>query len=278
MLARRLPGLLPPPDPEEALEMATIAGVAALGWIGGRPRRPFRAPHHTASTVALVGGGEPIRPGEVTLAHGGVLFLDELPEFRRDAVESLRVTLESGVAVVVRARERVAMPARPLIVAAMNPCPCGHHGDPGRVCLCPPDRIARYRARVSGPLLDRFDMHVVVPRVRTSALRAARSGESTADVRTRVAAVRGRAAPRSLREGVPVDGLGIETAALNLLDQAVEKLGLSARGYVKVLKVARTIADLGGRDATGVADVAEALQYRLLDRCTEDRPRVAGAV
>ncbi len=195
MLARRLPSILPSPTPDEALAIATIAGAAGFSPPGhlDAVARPFRAPHHTASTAALVGGGDPVRPGELTLAHGGVLFLDELPELRRDTIESLRATMESGVARVARARSRVTMPARPLvIVAAMNPCPCGFAGDPRRVCTCSPDRIERYRGRVSGPVLDRFDMHVSVPRVPVRSLRRAQRGEPSSAVRMRVEAARER--------------------------------------------------------------------------------------
>jgi magnesium chelatase family protein len=270
MLARRIPSLLPTPTAEEAHAIAAIAGVAGLPppVRHGRCRRPFRAPHHTASEVALVGGGDPIRPGEVTLAHLGVLFLDELPEFRRGAIESLRTTMEVGAAVVVRARQRVVMPAKPLIVAAMNPCPCGYEGSRRRVCTCPPRMAAAYRARVSGPLLDRFDLQVRLEPVRAAALRARPDGERSAEVRARVEAARAFAAERArLRPGDELGNLGsdVQPAALRLLETAVERLGLSARGFVKVLRVARTIADLAGRIEVGEAEVAEAIGYRALD-------------
>jgi len=288
MLARRMPGILPPPGPDEALEIATIASAAGLPVplaSDGSVTRPFRAPHHTASEAALVGGGvEVVRPGEVTLAHGGVLFLDELPEFRRNVIECLRVTMEGGVAVVARVRHRVAMPARSLVVAAMNPCPCGYADDPKRLCLCPADRVSGYRARISGPLLDRFDMHVALPRLPTAALRGTATGEASAAVRARVVEARARAARRpAVDRGRELEALHATTTrtALALLDTATERLALSARGYVKVLRLARTIAELAGDDVAGEEHVAEALQYRVLDRdvrrMTAGRPEPAQA-
>jgi magnesium chelatase family protein len=271
MLARRLPGLLPPPSPDEALGIATVASAAGLRPPGRLDAvgRPFRAPHHSASTAALVGGGDPVRPGEMTLAHGGVLFLDELPEFRRDVIESLRTTMESGEAHIVRARWRVRMPAAPLVVAAMNPCPCGYAGDGRRMCTCTPDRVERYLGRVSGPLLDRFDLHVTVPRVSTRALRHATGGEPTERVRHRVVEARRRLAadagpgPAGRLEALVA---AVEPQALSLLERAVERLGMTARGYVKVLRVGRTIAHLEGAARVGPAHIAEAVQYRWLDR------------
>jgi magnesium chelatase family protein len=218
-----------------------------------------------------------VRPGEVTLAHGGVLFLDELPEFRRAAIEALRTTMELGVAVVARARQRVTMPAQPLVVAAMNPCPCGFAGDKRRVCTCAPDRAAAYRARVSGPLLDRFDLHVELPPVRTTALRGAPPGDASAVVRARVEFCRAFTRDRRKRGGpAPADPLEALTRdvvpdALRLLDDATERLGFSARAYGKVLRVARTIADLEASALVGEAHVAEALVYRVLDRGTRGR-------
>lgn len=274
MLARRLPGLLPPPTPDEALEIATIASAAGLR---GEPRlqleRPFRAPHHSCSDVALIGGGDPIRPGEVTLAHGGVLFLDELPEFRRAALEALRPTMESGVAMIVRARERVAMPAKPLIVAAMNPCPCGYQGQVRRVCRCSIDQIRRYRARISGPLMDRFDLHVALPPVSVREIERAQPGEHTASVQARVIAARERRRARTrLAEAGPARSpllalaSELESSALRFLHRSMQQLELSLRAYAKVLKVSRTIADLEGSDGVCVPHVAEAIQYRLFDR------------
>ena len=202
-----------------------------------------------------------MRPGEVTLAHGGVLFLDELPEFRRDVIESLRVTMEHGVAVVTRTRGRVSMPARPLIVAAMNPCPCGYAGDSRRLCGCPPDRVARYAGRISGPVLDRFDLYVRVPRVDPRKLRGEDVGESSDAVRARVV----RARERLAREGaMPPLAIArsLDASASKLLDAASDRLGLSARGHAKVLRIARTIAALEGAERVVSAHLAEALGYR----------------
>ena len=271
MLARRIASILPPAEGDEAMEIATVASAAGLRAAprGAGVERPFRAPHHTASAAALIGGGDPVRPGEVTLAHRGVLFLDELPEFRRDVIESLRTTMESGVVSIVRARSRVTMPADPLVVGAMNPCPCGFAGDPDRVCVCSPDQVGRYRNRVSGPLLDRFDMHVSVPRVRARHLRSVEPGESSECVRARVVAAREGA----LAKGADLDDLHrrAEVEGVRLLDRAVERLGLSARGYVKALRVAHTIARLDGSETVGAEHVAEAIQFRLLDRRPEGR-------
>jgi len=266
MLARRLSTILPSPSETEALEIATIASAAGIRPPAdlGSTERPFRAPHHTASAAAMVGGGQPIRPGEVTLAHRGVLFLDELPEFRRDVVETLRTTMTTGQVHIARALAHVRMPAAPLMVAAMNPCPCGYAGDPERLCTCSAPQIERYRSRISGPLVDRFDLHVVVPRVAARHLRRRDRGETSAVVRERVTAARARQtdAPDTL------ESLMAQTAesALAMLDHAVDALGLSARAYVKALRIARTIANLEAASRIDEAHVGEAIQYRILDR------------
>ena len=274
MLASRLPGLLPALTQAEALDVAAIASIGLAGFDASAwGRRPFRAPHHTASAVALVGGGGNPRPGEITLAHGGVLFLDELPEFERAVLEVLREPLESGRITISRAARQVDFPARFQLVAAMNPCPCGYSGDSGLGagrCRCTPDQIARYRGRLSGPLLDRIDLHVFVPRVEAATLTSAQppDAESSTVVRARVEAARARQLARAGKVNALLGTRDLERdAALDdasraLLLAAMNRLGLSARAYHRVLKVARTIADLAGVDAITVPQVAEALRYR----------------
>jgi magnesium chelatase family protein len=268
MLARALPSILPPPSNEEALEIATIASSAGLRSariLAGR-QRPFRAPHHTASAAAIVGGGEPVRAGELTLAHRGVLFLDELPEFRRDAIETLRTTMEEGEVVISRAKQRVRLPAAPMVVAAMNPCPCGYHGDPTRYCRCGELQIVRYRGRVSGPLLDRFDLQVAVPRVSARTMRKASVGEKSTVVRARVQEARSRLATNNSHNSLDTLTSDVAPEALRLLEVGVERLKMSARAYMKALRVAHTIAALEGSVVVHPAHTAEALQYRVLDR------------
>ena len=273
MLAERLRGLLPPLSQSEALCVASIASAAGdrLAWTRcGLP--PFRAPHHTTSALALVGGGARPRPGEVSLAHRGVLFLDELPEFSRAALEALREPIETGTVEVSRLHERVSYPAEFQLLAAMNPCPCGRLGDGTDRCQCTGVRVQTYRARISGPLLDRFDMHVEVPAVPFAALTGSAAGGETAALRERVAAVRERQlAARGtlnarLSDAALWQALALDDAARELLKRAAERWQLSARSTVRILRVARTIADLA--DAARVADahVAEALQLRCLDR------------
>ena len=278
MLARRLPGILPPLTLEEALETTRVHSVAGL--LRGGPlvtRRPFRAPHHSVSYAGLVGGGRPMRPGEVSLAHHGVLFLDELAEYSRNVLEVLRQPLEDGAVRLSRARGSVSFPARFLLVSAMNPFPCGYSGDGSDRCLCDPGQVLRYRSRVSGPLLDRIDLHVHVPPVPFDSLTAVPSGAGSGEVRCRVRRARDVQRARFGNSvGVHANGhMGpAEMRAVcrpsapvaRLLQQAVDRLGLSARAYHRVLKVARTIADLEGRDAIAVKHVAEAVQYRTLDR------------
>jgi magnesium chelatase family protein len=272
MLAERLPGILPPLTESEALETCAVRSVAGHAvdpalW----RRRPFRAPHHTASAVALVGGGSQPRPGEISLAHNGVLFLDELPEFSRHVLDVLREPLESGSIVISRAARQCTFPAQFQLVAAMNPCPCGYAGDPRPRCHCTPDQIARYRSRISGPLLDRIDLCVEVPRVPLADLGAPRSiyDEDSATVRARVIKARTHALMRAGRPNGEISTRELErdcalgAAERQWFEAALERLGLSARAYHRVLRVARTIADLdGGAAALERSHLAEALQYR----------------
>ncbi len=270
MLAERLPGLLPPLSEAEALETAAIDSVLGLPVDPLRWRqRPFRAPHHTATAAALVGGGSDPRPGEISRAHNGVLFLDELPEFSRHVLEVLREPLESGRTTISRARAQAEFPARFQLVAAMNPCPCGYLGDPGASCNCSADRVAAYRARISGPLLDRIDIRLDVPRPDLRLLRAARpDGESSARVAARVAAARERQLQRAgcCNACLPAARLDRdcrgEPAAERLLDRAAQRERLSARAYQRMRKLARTIADLEGSLAIREQHLAEALALR----------------
>ena len=274
LLASRLPGLLPDASEAEALECAVIASVSGHGLdLGQWRRRSFRSPHHTASAVALVGGGSPPRPGEISLAHNGVLFLDELAEWGRRALEVLRQPLESGVVTVSRASGTMDFPARFQLVAAMNPCPCGWAGDPSGRCRCSPEVVLRYRARLSGPLLDRIDLQVAVPRLAPREMRGdAARGESTLVVRARVLAARERQLTRAGKTNSQLSQAQTERDCLlrdrdqSLLERAMANLQLSARATQRILRVARTIADLDDSAAIGTAHLTEAIGYRQLDR------------
>ncbi len=278
MLARRMPTILPPLTPDEALETTKIHSVAGLSRIAGlMTRRPFRAPHHTISQVALIGGGQSPHPGEVSLSHNGVLFLDELPEFGRSALEVLRQPLEEKSITVARARYRVQYPANFTLIAAMNPCPCGYYNHPAKECSCSPGSVHRYMGRISGPLMDRIDMHIEVTPVAPADLADAAPGEPSAAIRQRVCRAREVQMKRfSNCAGVHTNAMmnaamlrehcRLDAASAALLEQAMTRLSLSARAYDRILKVARTIADLAGRARIEAADVAEAINYRSLDR------------
>jgi magnesium chelatase family protein len=281
MLASRLPTILPPLTLEESLETSAVWSVAGLLEPGRAllAERPLRAPHHTASDAGLVGGGVPPRPGEISLAHNGVLFLDELPEFRRRTLEALRQPLEQGLVVVARAAHRITFPARVQLVATMNPCACGMLGaGVGRrgACTCSAEQVRRYRGRISGPLLDRIDLHVEVPAVPLRELEQTPYGEPSAVVRERVVAARSRQDRRYAGTGARCNAeltpallrehCELGRPALDLIARVAQRLHLSARGFDRVRKVARTIADLAGRDEVGLADVAEAVSFRVLDR------------
>ena len=279
MLARRLPTILPELSLAEALETTKIHSVAGLLAPGESliAVRPFRSPHHTISDAGLIGGGSYPRPGEVSLAHNGVLFLDELPEFRTNVLEALRQPLEDGSVTISRAATSLSYPARFMLAAAMNPCPCGYLGDQGRTCVCTPVMIQHYRARLSGPLLDRIDVHLDVPAVRYRELSAERGGEPSAAIRERCARARlmqrerfaaragifanAHMAPRDIRVHCQ-----LTAAADALLRTAIARLSLSARAYHRVLKLARTVADLAGAARIELPHVSEAIQYRSLDR------------
>ena len=267
MLAQRFAGLLPPMTIREALESAAVASLTSRFSLQHWAQRPTCSPHHSASAVALVGGGSPPRPGEISLAHHGVLFMDELPEFPRSALEALREPLETGRITIARAARRSEFPARFQLVAAMNPCPCGWLGS-GRACRCTPEQVARYQGRISGPLLDRIDLHVEVPALGPDELLGAPAGEATASVQARCTAARQRAMQRQGKENHALHGeeidrhVGLANKAGEFLRSAAAKLGWSARSTHRALKVARTIADLAGSRGVEVVHVAEAVQYR----------------
>lgn len=273
LMASCLPGILPPLDATEALEVSMVASVAGTLQGGKLTRtRPFRSPHHSASMAALTGGGLKVKPGEVSMAHLGVLFLDELPEFQRAVLDSLRQPLESGTVSVARANAHVTFPARVQLVAAMNPCRCGHLGDAALACARAPKCAADYQAKVSGPLLDRIDLHVEVQPVTAADLVLPPPAEGSAEVAARVAAARTLQAARyrdaGMRTNAEADGPVLDAAATpdepgrKLLAQAAEAVRMSARGYTRVLRVARTIADLAQSETVGRIHVAEALSYR----------------
>lgn len=273
MLARRLPGILPALSFDESLETTMVYSVAGL--LAGRSlitERPFRAPHHTVSVAGLAGGGPAVRPGEISLAHKGVLFLDELLEFGRPALEALRQPLEERTIAVVRARRTVIFPADFMLVAALNPCPCGHLGNRLRTCTCSQTAINSYRAKLSGPLLDRIDMHVEVPAIAYRELAGTTPGENTVTVRARVEAARERQRRRGPRANARLSNAELGAAVVldgdghRILERAVTRLALSARAIDRVRRLARTIADLDDSEQVRVPHLAEALQYRCLDR------------
>jgi magnesium chelatase family protein len=278
MLAKRLASILPRLTPEEAIvttKIHSVAGVLPPGS-GLLTRRPFRAPHHTISTAGMAGGGTPPRPGELSLAHHGVLFLDELPEFRRETLEVMRQPIEDGIVSIARAARTVAYPARFTLAAALNPCPCGFFNHGRRECICSPNEIARYLAKISGPLLDRIDLQVEVPALTTEEITSEEASESSASIRERVEAARQIQRDRFRRAAIVCNAemntrhmrraCELDPSSRRLLVTAIERLGLSARAHDRILKVARTIADLASEERVSAAHVAEAVQYRALDR------------
>jgi magnesium chelatase family protein len=278
MLARRIPTVLPPPAFEESVEITKIYSV--LGLLSGKSalltRRPFRSPHHTISDVGLIGGGNYPKPGEVSLAHRGVLFLDELPEFKKNVLEVLRQPLEDGNVTISRAMVSLSYPADFMLVAAMNPCPCGYHGDTQHACSCRPDQVQRYRSRLSGPLLDRIDLHVEVPAVPYKDLKDTSSGIDSAAMLERIVSAREIQARRYAEAPVLTNSelsgkllsehCRVGEAENAFLEQAVRTLGLSARAYTRILRIARTIADLAAKEHIEVGELAEAVNLRTLDR------------
>ncbi len=277
MLASRLPGILPEMSEEEALQTAAVLSISNRGFdIDDWRKRPFRTPHHTASGVALVGGGSNPRPGEISLAHNGVMFLDELPEFDRKVLEVLREPLESGRITISRAARQEEFPARFQLITAMNPCPCGYHGESSgnRECHCSADQVLRYRNRISGPLLDRIDMHIEVPMPPPEVLHGGggESSENSARVRKRVERARQRQLQRNGHPNSQLQGGDLERECAltdqsrSLIQRAMEQLGLSARAYHRILRLARTIADMADSDTLQPQHISEAIGYRRLDR------------
>lgn len=268
MLAQRFAGLLPAMTREEALQSAAIASLSGRFSMQHWGQRPTCSPHHSASAVAMVGGGSPPRPGEISMAHHGILFLDELPEFPRAALEALREPLETGTITISRAARRAEFPARFQLIGAMNPCPCGYLGSATHHCRCTPDQVARYQSKLSGPLMDRIDLHVEVPALPSNELLQAPAGESSATIRERSTAARNRALVRQGKTNLALQGkeidihVALDDAAAKFLNVAAARLGWSARGTHRALKVARTIADLAGATTTQVSHLAEAMQYR----------------
>ena len=279
MVAKRIASIIPPPTPDEQLEILGVHSVAGRTILGNPSvwrTRPFRSPHHTVTDAALLGGGLIPRPGEISLAHHGVLFLDELPEFRRSALEVLRQPLEDGEVTISRSAARITLPCAFMLVAAMNPCPCGHLGDARKRCRCTPAQIERYRGRLSGPLLDRIDLHIEAPALAISELRCEDPGETSAVIRDRITAARDRQARRLVGSHVSTNArmthaqirrhCVIDARLGDILQQAMERLCLSARAYDRILKVARTIADLAGAENIAAPHLLEAIHYRTLDR------------
>jgi magnesium chelatase family protein len=274
MLAHRFAGLLPVMTTDEALQSAAVASLAGRFSLARWGQRPTGSPHHTASAVALVGGGSPPRPGEISLAHHGVLFLDELPEFQRAALEALREPLETGSITISRAARRAEFPARFQLIGAMNPCPCGYLGATQKACRCTPDQVNRYQSKLSGPLLDRIDLHVEVPALAPAELVQGVAGESTQAIRARCTAARAVAMARQGKSNQALQGqeidlhVQLDDAAVKFINIAAARLGWSARSTHRALKVARTIADLAGAPSVQVSHLAEAMQYRRALRAT----------
>ncbi len=268
MLAHRFAGLLPAMSCDEALQSAAIASLSGRFSMDRWGQRPTCSPHHSASAVAMVGGGSPPRPGEISLAHHGILFLDEMPEFPRAALEALREPLETGTITISRAAQRSEFPARFQLIGAMNPCPCGYLGSTTHACRCTPDQVARYQSKLSGPLMDRIDLHVEVPALPSTDLLQAPAGESSSAIRERSTAARSLAIARQGKPNLNLQGqeidahVALDDAAVKFLNVAAARLGWSARGTHRALKVARTIADLAGSETTQVSHLAEAMQYR----------------